>query len=88
MRSDRSDPPWPRAARDRDRADLPSAEALLGPVAGARDGLVRRLEAREQWRLAKTDADVERDDEKQRAEDERVPPADAREVRGRHRRAE
>src|SRR5216683_3967795 len=73
---------------EEDRADLAAAEALLGPVAGAGHGLLLLLEAREQRRLAQADADVERDDEQQRAEDERVPPADAREVCRSHRRAE
>ena len=56
------------------RPDLPSAERFLGPVAGAGDGLLRFLEAREERCLLQTNPDVEREHDEDRGDPEGVAP--------------
>ena len=59
----------------KNRPDLAAAEGLAGPVAGAGDGLLRLLEAREERRLLQLDPDVEREDNEDRRDPERISPA-------------
>src|SRR6267143_3315147 len=70
---------------EQDRADLAPAEALGSPVARTGDRLLLLLEAREERRLAETDADEERDHHEDGADPEGIAPALRREIRGGHR---
>src|SRR5258708_22047792 len=63
-----------------DRADLAATEALSRPGTRIGDGLLARLETGEERGLLQADADVQREEQQEERDQERVAPAGAREV--------